>query len=147
MTYLDDHQYYPHNPQCYNNLKHYLLCKSTCSIGIESSLPLILSSHSQIPRAPASKLAYNACYLYCRIMSTTVVTNPPAQQPSKSARKKRGKAEAQSKSPTATVDSEIGGGPTATEGATNGAEGAYESPYLKDLNRYSLEWRKCEVAR
>ena len=69
-------------------------------------------------------------------MSSAASFNPPAQQPSKSARKKKGKADAPAKSPTAPVDTETGGGPAATEGATNGADGTYESPYLKDLYRY-----------
>ncbi len=70
-------------------------------------------------------------------MSSTAVANPAAQQPSKSARKKKGKADAPAKVPTAPTETETGGdSPVATEGATNGADGAYESPYLKDLYRY-----------
>lgn len=70
-------------------------------------------------------------------MSSTAVANPAAQQPSKSARKKKGKADAPAKVPTASAETETGGdSPVAMEGATNGADGAYESPYLKDLYRY-----------
>jgi len=70
-------------------------------------------------------------------MSSNAVANPAAQQPSKSARKKKGKADAPAKVPTAPAETENGGdSPVAMEGATNGADGAYESPYLKDLYRY-----------
>lgn len=71
-------------------------------------------------------------------MSATAVSNPTAQQPSKSARKKKGKADAAAKGPSAPVDTEAGGdSPLAAEGTTNGADGTYESPYLKDLYRYA----------
>lgn len=71
-------------------------------------------------------------------MSSTVVANPATQQPSKSARKKKAKADAPTKSPIAPVEIETSDGPAATEGATNGSEGTYESPYLKDLYRYDF---------
>lgn len=75
--------------------------------------------------------------LYFEAMSSTAVSNPAAQQSSKSARKKKGKSDAPAKTPTAPADTETGGdSPGAMEGATNGADGAYESPYLKDLYRY-----------
>lgn len=70
-------------------------------------------------------------------MSSIAVANPAPQQPSKSARKKKGKADAPAKLPTAPAEAETGGdSPVAMEGATNGADDAYESPYLKDLYRY-----------
>lgn len=68
-------------------------------------------------------------------MSSAAISNPPSQQGSKGAKKKKAKQDTPTKSPSVTVDTE-GGGEARAEGATNGAEGAYESPYIKDLNRY-----------
>lgn len=68
-------------------------------------------------------------------MSSAAVSNPPTQQQSKSAKKKKGKQDAAAKSPGGSVEVE-GGGESRTEANTNGTDGPYESPYLKDLNRY-----------
>ena len=67
-------------------------------------------------------------------MSAAVASMPPAQQQqeSKSAKKKKAKAETSAKASPSPV-MEIAPAPEATEGATNGTDGAYESPYLKEL--------------
>lgn len=67
-------------------------------------------------------------------MSSAAVSNPPTQQQSKSAKKKKGKQDAPAKSPGGPVEVE-GAGESRIETTTNGTEGPYESPYIKDLNR------------
>ena len=67
-------------------------------------------------------------------MSTTTIPNPSAPTESKSAKKKKAKAEG----PKATIVEapQSPSGETVTVGldaGTNGAEGNYESPYMKEL--------------
>ena len=67
-------------------------------------------------------------------MSAAVASMPPQQQQqeSKSAKKKKAKAENSAKaSPPPVADTAAA--PEATEGTTNDVDGAYESPYLKEL--------------
>ena len=66
-------------------------------------------------------------------MSTVKNPQTSTQSESKSARKKKAKAEAASQQPGVAPESEATAGQTAVESATNGADGAYESPYLKEL--------------
>jgi hypothetical protein len=66
-------------------------------------------------------------------MSASAVSNPPIQTESKTAKKKRAKAEAATGSHESTASNpEVG---TPTEGTVNGSDGVSESPYLKDLQR------------
>ena len=65
----------------------------------------------------------------------SAVQNPhnPSQTQSKSAKKKKAKAEAVSQSPVVVPEHEATAGQIATDGGTNGVDGSYESPYLKEL--------------
>ena len=67
-------------------------------------------------------------------MSTAIASMPPPQQQqeSKSAKKKKTKAESSAK-PSVPSEPEPVIASAATEATTNGADGAYESPYLKEL--------------
>ena len=67
-------------------------------------------------------------------MSTTQSSQPQPHPESKSAKKKKAKAEAPAQSSAATPEPDAAGG--LNDGATNGADGAYESPYLKELYKY-----------
>ena len=69
-------------------------------------------------------------------MSTIQTTNLAAQTESKSAKKKRAKAEAAAQSPVA-VEPETGGTQAGVEPATNGGDTSAESPYVKELYKYS----------
>ncbi len=107
-----------------------------------STTPLILRIFFKLKLSPK----YLECDLYFKqypdptsqtdrsiIMSETAVASvppPQQQQESKSAKKKKAKAEAPAK-PNAPSDGETAH--VATEGPTNGADSAYESPYLKEL--------------
>lgn len=74
-------------------------------------------------------------------MSSTVISNPPTQNESKSAKKKKAKAEVPANASGATSNTpsaEVGAGATPTEGTTNGVEGSYESPYMKELYKLVL---------
>ncbi|KAL6720214.1 hypothetical protein ACLMJK_002135 [Lecanora helva] len=64
----------------------------------------------------------------------SAVQNPQnsSQSESKSAKKKKAKAQAAAQTPATAPEPEATAGQTATDG-TNGADGAYESPYLKEL--------------
>lgn len=66
-------------------------------------------------------------------MSTTQDPQPSSHSESKSAKKKKAKAEATAQPPTAPPEPDAAAGQTATDGTTNGVDGAYESPYLKEL--------------
>ena len=69
-------------------------------------------------------------------MSTIQNTQPQSRPESKSAKKKKAKAEAPAQPSAATPEPDAAAGHTATDGTTNGADGAYESPYLKELYKY-----------
>lgn len=71
-------------------------------------------------------------------MSTMHNTQPPIDNlESKTAKKKKkAKAEAAAVTPAAPSESEAAGGRRASDGATNDADGPYESPYLKELHKY-----------
>ncbi len=66
-------------------------------------------------------------------MSTIQNPQPSSHSESKSAKKKKAKAEATAQPPIAPPEPEATAGQTAPDGTTNGVEGAYESPYLKEL--------------
>lgn len=67
-------------------------------------------------------------------MSSAQVSNSLAHSDSKSARKKKAKAEtAPIQTAASPTEPEIGGGQTAIDGAATGADGSYESPYIKEL--------------
>lgn len=68
------------------------------------------------------------------------VLNPTQQiiSESKSAKKKKSKAEAAAKEPNAQFDSEAGNGHGSNDPVLNGADGTYESPYLKELYKYVI---------
>jgi hypothetical protein len=63
---------------------------------------------------------------------------PQSQQESKSAKKKKAKAEASAKGSSVPPDSDTGAVQPPMDAPTNGADGAYESPYLKELYKYVL---------
>lgn len=67
-----------------------------------------------------------------------VEANPPPSQESKTARKKKAKAGASAKETNVqpTVDADV---PKSTvDVSTNGADGSYESPYMKELYKSVL---------
>ncbi|KAI9813978.1 MAG: hypothetical protein M1827_003442 [Pycnora praestabilis] len=69
-------------------------------------------------------------------MSTAAVTNPNTQNESKSARKKKSKIDTSgndSSVASATPSAEAGLTPVVQEATTNGVDGNYESPYIKEL--------------
>ncbi|KAI9716913.1 MAG: hypothetical protein M1812_005062 [Candelaria pacifica] len=69
-------------------------------------------------------------------MSASSVTNPPAQNESRSARKKKTKDNMSGAVPGAastTSSAEHGATPNGQEAPTNGVDGSYESPYIKEL--------------
>ena len=70
-------------------------------------------------------------------MSTAQVSNSLAPSESKSARKKKAKAEAPVQTTASPTEPESGAGQTAIDGAVTGAEGSYESPYIKELYKYA----------
>ncbi len=79
-------------------------------------------------------------------MSTIQNIQPSAISESKSAKKKKAKAEAAAPTPPAPSESEAAGGRRPSDGATNGADGSYESPYLKELHKYvSYGSKSCKV--
>lgn len=67
------------------------------------------------------------------------VPPPQQQQESKSAKKKKAKAEAPVKH-NAPSEGETGTVQVASEGTVNGADSAYESPYLKELYKLVYNW-------
>lgn len=69
-------------------------------------------------------------------MSTIQNPQTSSNSESKSAKKKKAKAEAAAPSPAAPPEPETTMGQTAADGTTNGGDGAYESPYLKELYKY-----------
>lgn len=68
-------------------------------------------------------------------MSTIQTTQLRNNSESKSAKKKKAKAEAAAPIPAVPSESEAAGGRRGSDGATNGADGSYESPYLKELHK------------
>lgn len=66
-------------------------------------------------------------------MSTPKLSNSLAPSESKSARKKKAKAEGPSQTASSPIEPESGAGQTAVDGATTGPDGSYESPYIKEL--------------
>ena len=71
-------------------------------------------------------------------MAATTSSTPHAQPESKSAKKKKAKAEISAKASSVPSDGDAGAPPPAADVTTNGADGAYESPYLKELYKYVL---------
>lgn len=72
-------------------------------------------------------------------MSAPTTSNPPVQNESKSAKKKKAKAEVPahvSNAPSTTPSAEAGAGQAVAETPTNGADGTFESPYIKELYKY-----------
>ena len=66
-------------------------------------------------------------------MSTAQVSSSLAHSESKSARKKKAKAEAPAPTAASPTEPESGAGQTAVDGVATGADGSYESPYIKEL--------------
>ena len=72
-------------------------------------------------------------------MSSAAVSNPSAPNESKSSRKKKAKADAPkaiSDLPAPSPPIETSNGQSGVEQATNGVDGSYESPYMKELYKY-----------
>lgn len=65
-------------------------------------------------------------------MAAATSSIPQLQPESKSAKKKRAKSEASAKASSALSDGD-GGVQASIEAATNGSDGVYESPYIKEL--------------
>lgn len=82
-------------------------------------------------------------------MSSAAISNPLTQTESKTGKKKKSKAEVPanaSNAPSTTPSAEVGVAATATEGTTNGVEGSYESPYMKELYKLvSTHTSLCRV--
>ena len=70
-------------------------------------------------------------------MSTSQVSSSIAHSESKSARKKKAKAEAPNQATASPTDPESGIGQTTADGAVTGADASYESPYIKELYKYA----------
>lgn len=66
-------------------------------------------------------------------MSTAQVSNSLAYSESKSARKKKAKAEGPVQTAASPTEPESGAGQTAVDGAATAPDGSYESPYIKEL--------------
>lgn len=62
-----------------------------------------------------------------------VESNPAVPQESKSAKKKKAKAEAAAKETTTQPNFEAENTKPTVENPTDGADGTYESPYMKEL--------------
>lgn len=60
---------------------------------------------------------------------------PDTTQQSKRGRKKKASAETPAQSTSTPVDADAGNG--TADAATNGNEGTYESPYIKELYKYA----------
>lgn len=70
-------------------------------------------------------------------MAAASSPNPQIISESKSAKKKKSKAEAAAKESNAQFDSEAANGHGPNDPVLNGADGTYESPYLKELYKYA----------
>ena len=72
-------------------------------------------------------------------MSTPAISNPASKPESKSAKKKKAKADAAAKGadvPLASPgDPDAGSGHTPTEPSANGVDGQYESNHMKELQK------------
>ena len=75
-------------------------------------------------------------------MSSIQTTNIGAQTESKSAKKKKAKAEAAAQSPQA-GELEVGSPHVISEPGTNGIDTSSESPYVKELYKYSQLSQYC----
>lgn len=69
-------------------------------------------------------------------MSSNQVFNPPAPTEPKSSKKKKAKAEATPQPAVPSTENEAAHGSNPAEGNANGADGTYESPYIKELYKY-----------
>ena len=67
-------------------------------------------------------------------MATSLNSPPKVQSESKTAKKKKAKAEAPAKLSSTLSDGDATSQAPA-ETAVNGGDGAYESPYIKELNK------------
>ena len=65
------------------------------------------------------------------------MSNSVAHSESKSARKKKAKAEAPIQTVASPIEPESGAGQTAVDGAAVGTDGSEESPYIKELYKYA----------
>lgn len=69
--------------------------------------------------------------------AATATTSLPNTQPeSRSAKKKKAKAEVAAKGSSVPSDGDAGATQPSADATTNGADGTYESPYLKELYKY-----------
>lgn len=69
-------------------------------------------------------------------MASAATSNPQLATESKSRKKKQAKTEVPANASENTSNApsgDVGAGATAADGTTNGVEGNYESPYLKEL--------------
>lgn len=69
-------------------------------------------------------------------MAAITGSTPHTQPESKSAKKKKAKAEISAKASSVPSDGDAGAALPATDATTNGADSAYESPYLRELYKY-----------
>lgn len=70
-------------------------------------------------------------------MTSSQTQNPPTRSDSKSSKKKKAKAEAATQPPAPISEEDAGARQTTPEDPTNGGEGSYESPYIKELYKYA----------
>lgn len=69
-------------------------------------------------------------------MSTAQVSSSITHSESKSARKKKAKAEAPIQATASPIEPDLGIGQTTADGAVTGTDASYESPYIKELYKY-----------
>jgi len=69
-------------------------------------------------------------------MAAANATNPPAAVESKTARKKKSKADAAGPLDSGSATPTQEAAPASTEAPASGVDGAHDSPYLKELNKY-----------
>lgn len=70
-------------------------------------------------------------------MSTAQVSNAMPQPESKTAKKKKAKGEVAPQISAPSTEPELGARRGSVEAGTNGADGVYESPYIKELYKYA----------
>ena len=78
-------------------------------------------------------------------MSSTQTSQPQPHPESKSAKKKKARAEPPAQTSAVVPEPDAVGGQTASDGAINGPDGVYESPYLKELHKYGNLWKKDTI--
>lgn len=71
-------------------------------------------------------------------MAAATATNPPASVESKTARKKKAKADAAGGANSGSATPTVEAAPTPVEATASGVDDVNDSPYLKELNKYAF---------